>query len=349
MRSRDIPLDWALGISSEAVRGGVSEDYLLSQSFIERRFGDERDQISFAQYVLLCMNTAVSVEDALHGLGQRRMEPGYSPLTVRIVDGCQTLGDAIHALTKFFSLAAPSLKMELRLDHDEAVLAVCADSHTASAARALEDNQLGWLALCFSHFLGRALPLTGVIARDPSHISLDRSHWSLGAPVTLGAVSALRFPTALLASRRVGVSGREAYWDCIRARLQAADRDPVGEWRSAGADGYALKLDELARRAGVSTSTMRRRFERDEGGFRRARQRSIVETAVSMLRTSDASVDSIAVDLGYADARSFRRFIKGATGKTPQEVREGEASPDAAAPHQAIYQRIRELAVAIDA
>ena len=91
MPSQHIPLNWALNVTAGAVRHGVSQDELLSQSYIERAFGDERDRISHAKYILLCMNAAIAVNDALQGLGLSRMEPGFAPLTVRIAEGGQTL------------------------------------------------------------------------------------------------------------------------------------------------------------------------------------------------------------------------------------------------------------------
>jgi AraC family transcriptional activator of pobA len=47
---------------------------------------------------------------------------------------------------------------------------------------------------------------------------------------------------------------------------------------------------------------------------------------VRKLRSTDDSVEAIAFDLGYADARSLRRFLKAATGETPQQLRLSAAS-----------------------
>jgi AraC-like DNA-binding protein len=349
MPSQNIPLDWALKVLVGAVRKGISQDYLLSQSYIERKFGDHRDRISHAQYILLCLNAAVYVEDALQDLGSKRMEIGFAPLTVRIVHGCRTLEDAINALSNFFHVAGPSLQVGLRVDHDEAEMTMYADSSDLESAYTLEANHTNWLSLCLSHFLGRKLPLIGITTRDPNHISLHSSHWALGVPVSPGSITALRFPTTLLAARRVGSAGRHAYLDCIRSNLEASERNTLSQWGDViGQKGPPPKISELAFRAGVSSSTIRRRFDQD-GGFRLARQRTIVEAAVGVLQTSNACVDSIAMDFGYADARSFRRFIKRATGKTPQELRAGDQPAPQGTPHEPIYRRIRELAISLDA
>jgi AraC-like DNA-binding protein len=81
-----------------------------------------------------------------------------------------------------------------------------------------------------------------------------------------------------------------------------------------------LHLDDFAERACRSASKIRRRL-RGDGGFRRSRSHALAAAAVRKLRYSDDSVDSIAAELGYSDARSLRRFLKTATGATPQQIR----------------------------
>jgi len=82
-----------------------------------------------------------------------------------------------------------------------------------------------------------------------------------------------------------------------------------------------LRVDVLAAKAFVSPSTLRRRLTRIHGGFRLVRERLLVDASLTLLRGSLRSVEAVAIELGYADARSFRRFIKGATGMTPEDLR----------------------------
>jgi AraC-like DNA-binding protein len=350
MPSQKIPLGWALNVTAGAVRNGLRLDELLADSYIKPKYGDSRDRISYAQYVLLCMQTGAKMEDALQGLGRKGMKIGFSALTVRIVDGCKTLEDAILALGRFFSLAGPSLQVGLRIHRGEASLLIQADSPEPASAYVLESNHAGWFSMCLSHFLGRRLPLTGITTRDANHISLNRRHWALGVPVNHGPVSALRFPASLLSARRVGAAGREGYWDCIRSALLSSSCEPFGVDRATSGPGLAsMQLGELARTAGVSTSAMSRRLKRAGEGFRGARRQAIVEAAVGLLKTNDFSVDSIAMDLGYADSRSFRRFMKSATGKTPFELRNGDAGNNMLKSNDAVYLRIRDLAASLDA
>jgi AraC-like DNA-binding protein len=45
------------------------------------------------------------------------------------------------------------------------------------------------------------------------------------------------------------------------------------------------------------------------------------DPSIRRLRTTDDGVKAIAAELGYSDARSLRRFLKAATGTTPQQLR----------------------------
>src|SRR5262249_44458965 len=97
----------------------------------------------------------------------------------------------------------------------------------------------------------------------------------------------------------------------------------------------------------VSPSTLRRKMARTQGGFRRVRQRLVVDASLQLLRGTSRSVEAIAAELGYSDARSFRRFIKGATGMTPEVVR---ADRSAAVPSAALVrERIKAAALSMRA
>ena len=72
------------------------------------------------------------------------------------------------------------------------------------------------------------------------------------------------------------------------------------------------------------------------------RRRALTEAAVKLLRDTDCSVDAIGAELGYSDARSFRRFLKAATGKTPQEHRR-TVFGEGLQVDEAVRQRLREI------
>jgi AraC-like DNA-binding protein len=103
----------------------------------------------------------------------------------------------------------------------------------------------------------------------------------------------------------------------------------------------------MVRESGKSASTLRRRLRASEGTFRLVRQRALVDAATARLRATDDSVESVAAELGYSDARSFRRFLKGAIGMTPVEVR-GPIGAAAWRETEEVWQEIRTAIQGMD-
>jgi len=339
-----IPLSWLARLCAGAEAQGVSREQLFAHSLIELQHGDDRDRISPAQHLLLCMNTALAIDDAAHGFGFSRLHCGYSALSLRVMLGCSTLDSALQAVARLYRLESSIVRIELASTDDAAILKVQAEAKTASGSFILEDIVVSWLFVCCSHFIGRPLPVIDVMTRDRAHMNVGHRHWAAKAPVRVGAASALRFSTAALALRRMGQAGGDAHWACLRPWLRFVEGDADAP-SLAQATVSALRLDRLARQAGLSPQALRRRL----GGFRQIRRQALAEAGVALLRSGDASVEAVAADLGYADARSFRRFLKGATGKTPNEIRSADIMPDSSGgPNPAVYGRIRHIASLLD-
>jgi transcriptional regulator GlxA family with amidase domain len=91
--------------------------------------------------------------------------------------------------------------------------------------------------------------------------------------------------------------------------------------------GRQLPLEELARAAGTSPRTLARRVEAGVGMTpQRFVQRVRVAHAVNLLETSRASVEDVAVRVGYADAAAFRRIFRRHTGESPRSHRATQTS-----------------------
>lgn len=328
-----------------AVSEGVAQDGLFADSMIELDHGDDRDRIGGAQYLLLWMNMARSIEDSTHGLGLGRVPLGHSSLTLRVMLGSATLGDALAAAQRFYGLTGNIARVRMTVAGDQVELAAhCNSRFDDTRATIMEDVGLGWLFMCCSYFLGRPLPVTHVTTRDREYFGIGQPHWAVKAPTSWGRVTSLRFPQSVLKARRRGATSTNSFWDCLRFWLAFID-DPDNDGLSPIVNATELNLSTLAREKGVSPSTLRRHLADQHGGFRRIRQHALIDATFALLKGSDASVDSIAAELGYSDARSLRRFTKSATGLTPQDLRLIDRLPDKPpAPNLAVHDRIREIA-----
>lgn len=316
-----IPLSWARRQCSGAVLEGVSHEHLFKQCLITPEYGDDRDRISPAQLTLLYMSICNSIEDEAHGIGQGKIDLGYSALAVRAVLGCPDLETAVSAVIRLYRLASSGVQMSLHYEGEEAVLSVnCPEGRSGPTALFLEDCYLSFLFMCFSYFLNKPLPVVLFETRDRFHMNQGMSHWATRATVKYANVSTLRIPKAAMRLKRSAAPGDVSYRDLFRLWLDYVHEDRLIDLEAP--NGIAtLSVQDLAQQAGVSGSTIRRRLYTSNSSFREERQRILVGSAVRMLRLGDDSVDSIAVRLGYSDARSFRRFLKNATGKTPAEIR----------------------------
>ena len=318
-----IPLGWVRRHALGAARQGLAVEDLLRKSTIVVRHDDDRDRVSPAQYLLLCMHTMLGVDDAAHGLARSSLGTLYPAMGLRMALGCPTLGDAFATLSRLYVLASNAIRLNLATDRDDAVLSVHVEGRTDQETAQLEEIYLGWTYMSCHYLLGRPLPVSTVSVRDPAHFNLGRRHWAMNGLVARDRATAFRFPRRLLGEGLTSRSGPIALWECQRLWLASLRGTGDDQSRRYLDDGAFVRFGDLAAASGASPNTLRRRMRADGGSFRQARQRALVEAATDWLRSSDQRIEEIAIELGYSDERSFRRFVKNATGRTPQQIRSG--------------------------
>lgn len=317
-----LPYDWLRRHTAGAVRQGLSFDTLMADSLIDLQYGDNRDVIGPAQAMLLCMNTTLGLEDAAHGLANTSILPCHSALSLRIAVGCATLEAAINAVSRFYQTVSTAARIKLETEQNLATLSVSVDAPNTEDEIHLEETYLKWIYKHCLYFFGRPMPVVDVLVRDPFHANMGRRHYGIGAVVRLGSVTSFRFSRNLLGAHSTNRAGDNVHWEAAQLWLNLAGSASAEQNHAAfvGEHGF-VRLKDLAKQRSVSRATMRRRFQSSDGGFRGARERALVEAATSLLLAGDESVDAISAELGYADVRNFRRFIKSATGLTPQQIR----------------------------
>jgi AraC-like DNA-binding protein len=299
----------------------------MSQSHIEIKYGDDRDIIGPAQTLLLCMNTVLGLEDAAHGLASASIMPSSSTLSLRIALGCATLETALDSVGRYYGTVSTAVRLNLSTEHDLATLSIHVEASKSEDEIQLEEIYLSWLYMHCTYFLGRAMPVVDVVVRDPLHSNIGRQHFMIGATVRFGTVTSFRFSRSLLGARSTARAGENVHWEAAKLWLNSPQGGMEGRYCTDFVSGKGfVRLKDIAEQRNVSRATMRRRLQSTDGGFRDARERALVEAATGLLLTSDDSVEAISAELGYADARNFRRFLKNATGLTPQQIRLRTAS-----------------------
>ena len=104
-----------------------------------------------------------------------------------------------------------------------------------------------------------------------------------------------------------------------------AHADPIVEQFERWARGTLstkFSLHEAARAVGTSGRTLSRRMQQVLGKTPVSYIQELrVERAVHLLRTSDATVDAIAAEVGYSDAVTLRTLLRRKTGRGVRELR----------------------------
>lgn len=312
-----IPRSWADARSDSLTALGLRRDELFSQSLID----DTAEYVSFAQLGLLHLTAILETGDIFLGLGQHPMSGDRQVLAARLALGCNTLDVAIRTVAKFHSINDP-LRICLRTSGAYAVLSVhCDEKFAGGNTSSIEEIYLGTLFGILSYFLGQPLPAFAVTTRNAEHWLLGARHYSMLAPVRHGRATALIFPAILLAERRQG-SGTDDIWWSISQHWLSCTRGR--HYLNRMGEGELLtKLNEkvLATYFDISTATLRRRMVAAGTRFRDLRHDMLMGASLALLGDGTYSVREIALRLGYSDARSFRRFIKNATGYTPHQLR----------------------------
>jgi len=86
--------------------------------------------------------------------------------------------------------------------------------------------------------------------------------------------------------------------------------------------GNGLNVASLARREGISAAALSKRFRRDTGmGLKHWLLATTMERARERLATSEAPIQEVANQLGYADPFHFQRAFKSIVGLTPTAFR----------------------------
>jgi AraC-like DNA-binding protein len=312
-----IPVSAAFDRCNGAVLHGLSRDSFFRASFVEP---ERQSRISFAQIGLLYANMMVEMDDLFIGLGRCAIPTSRLSLLFRVMIGCATLDSALNSLIQFHHSGQPVF-VRLETSASEAKLSIqCDDSIGGANGALIEDLYIQHIFGGLSYFVGRPFPATAASTRNQSNPMIGVPHYSMLVPLQLASSAAIHFPTPLLSEHRQGEPTDEIYWSVCENWLAIATGTIIRA-RDRSTSIRSLNTKALCMELGISPATFRRRNSLEGGNFRRFREETLIEASLTLLADDSRSISSIAAELGYADVRSYRRFIKGATGHTPDQLR----------------------------
>lgn len=309
-------------------RSGIDVARLLTDVGLE--YG-ALDTMTSAQFADVWLEMSQRIGDEFFGLADRPMAPGSFTLMGHAVRGAKTFDIALRRALRFLGVVLGEPYGEVII-HDTLCTIVLQDSKTPRSAFAYRTFFLilhglnCWLA-------GERIPLHAI--RFPCLEPAARNDYGdfFGTPVQFGdEVAAISFdarylrrsvrrsepdlkaflnttPEALLRGYRA-TAGLKAQ---IQATCLAGDAQ---DWPSA---------DDIARRLGLSKSTLHRRL-RDEGhSIKSIKEDSRRLQATSLLKSTDLPIGQIAAKVGYAEPSAFHRSFKKWFATTPGEMRKAQS------------------------
>lgn len=310
----------SIAMAYERFQGAVSRGLPIAPMFREAFIDpDSHSHVSFAQLVLLYLISIKETDDKFGGLGRRSFPPSQIILMFRVLMGCNSLERALISLARLHEMDQP-ISISLQTNASDAQLCIrCDDAFGGDNAPVIEDIYISTLFGGLSYFLGRRFPATAIRTRNRTFASSTR-HWAIAVPLHYGSVAAIHFDKSLLADRRQG----QLIDDIFPAILECWLSHTHGMYTREVTESASIRhlnTKVLCAELGISPATFRRRNSISGDTFRRFREETLVRTSLTLLADDSRSISSIAAELGYADVRSYRRFIKGATGLTPDQLR----------------------------
>ncbi|MDZ4375829.1 MAG: helix-turn-helix domain-containing protein [Phenylobacterium sp.] len=334
-----IPIDWVQK-RFQAQSGGLFEELL-------RRTGvaPDREFLTRSENTLLMLHSIVALRDEGHALGRQPLPPGFASVGLRVMGSARTLGGGLEALARYFEVAGSIFSLDLRITGQEAEISLLANGLDRAQSSMLEDIWLAPLNAFIAWHIRDRAPVIAMTTARPDHPSLGGQHFWESAPVAKHDRTTLRLPLASLQLARRAASFEEPLWDALRFSLRGYS-DGVILPDGSAIDAQTKTQPFMGMPHLGARQTRRRVREATGASFRDLRAQAIVERARQMLCETDRPVSDIAADLGYAEERSFRRFLRARTGLSPTAIREQGAS---GVRLSAVHREIHDLTRIMDA
>lgn len=338
--------DWFRSTPGDAILGGLDLDHLLQRASVE----PTASELSPEHHFLLMLNSIDMSDDECHGLGDRPLPLGFSAVGLRAMLGTASVEAALRVLARYYAVASGVFALEVRSGQGLTRIALRAEGRHRDRAAMLEEIWLMALYMFLTWFAGRRLPLLAMTVARPNHPDLGGAHWAFGAPLSNADLTSILVPTSCLQWARRAADVDEPIWEAMRCWLDET-APPVGEGllgaAFVGAEAPArTRLREAFDGLALCDRQLSRRIRRETGvSFRDLRGEALVDLARDLLRNTDEAIDEIGARLGYAEERSFRRFMRSRTGLTPAQIRKGGAL----APDPELRAKVRTMALKLQA
>jgi AraC-like DNA-binding protein len=328
----EIPADTALASPAftyvdVGVAHGLARDALMTAGFLDDAMRADPDaRVSTLTYIALWRELLVNLPDVVVPVELvRALGDAALGVTAQLVLRADDLAQAAEIVERFLHITDTGLHLDWPVRGD---LVGFAPRHRPEvmAMRFPVEVWLGTGFQLLSRALGSPVPLVEVTFAHAAGYPVAAYEELFGAPVRFDAdVSALWLPQAAMT---IPFAGRDPltrrYLETHAAHLLANVPAPVPAVVVALRDAILVELAtsgaELARvakRVAMSTRTVQRRLEELGTSYQDVVDDVRASLARTLLRDRARSIPEVALELGYADLKSFYRAFRRWTGEPP--------------------------------
>ena len=291
-------------------------------------------RVPAASFSALWLAVAREIDDEFFGLDSRRMKVGSFALLTHAVVGSGNLDRAVKHTLRGFGVFLDDLSADLRLEEQQAVIAVTNRIVDAEARRFADEAFLVMVHGLVCWLAGKRIPLACAEFAHPrpAHAAEYAVMFSQNLVFDADA-SAIRFDARLLAAPVVQTAqSLKAFLrtapqsvflkykneDSWTARLRRRLRDSIGqaEWPL---------LEDIAREFHVAPTTLRRRLDAEGTSYQGIKDELRRDAAIHHLCTTSLSIADIGSLLGFQEPSAFHRAFKKWSSVQPGEYRTRQA------------------------
>jgi AraC-like DNA-binding protein len=274
--------------------------------------------------IRLTQNPAIGLD-----FGARAELAHWGVIALAAMNGA-TGADALRMGLTYYRTFAPGWDLSLDVDGDCGYFIA---RETISRAQLLTfgtEAMLMTMQRLATQVLRRPLPIRELRLGypEPGHVARYRELFT-GPIVFEHPQTEVLFDAAVLEERIVGadpamavVAERYCAEEATNALVTEGLLAQVQKVLQRSAD-TRLTIDRVAKELQTSTRSLRRGLQQMGTSFQKLLDESVRLRAERALRERDAKVEHVATELGFADARSFRRAFKRWTGVSPAGFRRG--------------------------
>ncbi|HQD14296.1 MAG TPA: AraC family transcriptional regulator ligand-binding domain-containing protein [Ottowia sp.] len=245
-----------------------------------------------------------------------------------------TLGDALHALARYFPVSQTGTTVELTQSHGIAHLSY--QIRDPAVGDPLHDAAytLGKIQRTLRRCAGPSWRLDHVTLAVPAPGGTDAYQRFFGAPVVCNAAyTGLHFSAQAL-ERPIPTADARRYRNfCAQLELRMPRcatpgllGDALRTWMTYAAREGRATLEQAASDFGVTPRTLQRRLQEQGVGFQDLLAQVRMQTACRMLSESRLPVTRIAEQLGFSETSAFTRAFRNHARMSPRAFRQAASA-----------------------